>query len=82
MTMRLSAIIQLLEEDPIVGELDGSPDPAAQFIHIPNAPRRVGRPVPFLDANVGTALAACPRISASHLLPPVDLERAIGFVRE
>lgn len=82
MTMRLSAIIQLLEEDPIVGELDGSPDPAAQFVTVHNPRRRDGRTVSFLDANVETVLLAWHRISAIQLLPQVDLERAIGFVRE
>lgn len=80
--MRLSAIIQFVEEDPIVGELDGPPDPAAQFVTVYNPRRRDGRTVSFLDANVETVLFAWHRISSIQLLPQVDLERAIGFVRE
>lgn len=80
--MRLSAVIHLLEEDPIVGELDGSPDPAAQFVTVYNPRRRDGRTVPFLDPNIETVLIAWHRISVIQLLPQAEVEKAIGFVRE
>ncbi len=80
--MRVSVIIQLLDEDPIVGELDGIPDPAAQFVTIYNPRRRDGRTATFLDANVDTVLFAWHRIGHIQLMPQADIERAIGFVRE
>jgi hypothetical protein len=80
--MRLSAIIQLLEEDPIVGEVEGPVDPAAHFITIYNPRRRDGRTVPFLEGNVDTILIAWHRIAAIQLLPEAEVEKAIGFVRE
>jgi len=79
---RLKAIIHVLEEDPIVGELDGPIDPAAQFVTIHNPRRRDGRTVPFLDSNVDTVLLAWHRISHIQLLPQLDMEKVIGFVRE
>ena len=54
--MRLSAIIQLLEEDPVVGEVEGPVDPAAHFVTVYNPRRRDGRTVTFLDANIETCL--------------------------
>jgi hypothetical protein len=80
--MRLSAIIQLLEEDPIVGEVEGPVDPAAHFVTIYNPRRRDGRTVPFLEGNIETVLIAWHRIAAIQLLPQAEVEKAIGFVRE
>mgnify|MGYP000408270353 FL=1 len=80
--MRLSAIIQLLEEDPVVGEVEGPVDPAAHFVTVYNPRRRDGRTVTFLDANIETVLIAWHRITAIQLLPQVEVEKAIGFVRE
>ena len=80
--MRLSAIILLLEEDPVVGEVEGPVDPAAHFVTVYNPRRRDGRTVTFLDANIETVLIAWHRITAIQLLPQVEVEKAIGFVRE
>ena len=80
--MRLSAIVQLLEEDPIVGELEGPPDPAAPFVTVYNPRRRDGRTVAYLDANVETILIAWHRVSIIQLLPQAEREKAIGFVRD
>jgi hypothetical protein len=80
--MRLSAVIHLLDEDPIVGELESAPDSSAQFVTVMNPRRRDGRTVPFLDSNVDKVLFAWHRISHIQLLPEADLEKAVSFVRE
>jgi hypothetical protein len=80
--MRLSAIIHLLDEDPILGELESAPNSAAPFVTVINPRRRDGRPVPFLESNVEKVLFAWHRISYIQLLPEIDLEQVIGFVRE
>lgn len=80
--MRLSAVIQLVDEEPIIGEIEDAPDPASQFITVYAPRRRDGRTVAFLDSNVDKVLFAWHRISHIQLLPEVDLEKAIGFVRE
>ena len=80
--MRLSAIVQLLEEDPVGGELEGLPDPTAHVVAVYNPRRRDGRTVPFLEPNIETVLLAWHRISAIQLLPQAEVEKAIGFVRE
>jgi hypothetical protein len=79
--MRLSAIIHLLDEDPIMGELESAPD-GAPFVTVLNPRRRDGRPVSFLESNVERVLFAWHRISYIQMLPEVDLEKIIGFVRE
>jgi hypothetical protein len=80
--MRLSAIIHFIEEDPVVGEIEDMPDPSAQFLTLYNPRRRDGRTVAFLEPHVDTVLFAWHRISYIQLLPKVDLEQVIGFVRE
>lgn len=80
--MRLSVVIQLLDEEPIIGELEGWPDPATQFITVYNPRRRDGRTVAFLDSNVERVLFAWHRISHVQLLPDVDLDKVVSFVRE
>ncbi|MBP9500720.1 MAG: hypothetical protein KBF17_01020 [Candidatus Promineofilum sp.] len=80
--MRLSAVIQLIGEDPIIGELEGMPDPASQFVTVYAPRRRDGRAVGYLDGNAEKVLFAWHRISHIQILPAVDLEKAIGFVRE
>lgn len=80
--MRVSAVIHLLDDDPIVGELEGAPDPAAQFVTVYNPRRRDGRTVPFLDSNVERVLFAWHRISHIQLLSEVDVEKVVSFVRE
>jgi hypothetical protein len=80
--MRLSAIIHLLDEDPILGELENLPDAAAQFVAVLNPRRRDGRTVPFLDGDVERVLFAWHRISYIQVLPEGDLDKIIGFVRE
>ncbi len=80
--MRLSALINLVDEEPILGELESPPDPAASFVTVLNPRRRDGRPVPFLESNVEKVLLAWHRINHIQILPEIDLEQIIGFVRE
>lgn len=80
--MRFSAVIQLLEEDPILGELEGLPDPSAQFVTVFNPRRRDGRPVTFLDNSIDRVLFAWHRIGHIQILPDAGMEKVISFVRE
>jgi len=80
--MRLSVVIQLTREEPIVGELEGMPDPSAQFVVVHTPRRRDGRPVEYLDDNVDKVLLAWHRINHIQILSDINLEKAIGFVRE
>jgi hypothetical protein len=80
--MRVSAIVQLLEEEPIVCELDAAPDPTHHFVAVHNPRRRDGRPLPYLDGSVTTLLVPWHRIDLIQLLPQAEHDNVIGFVRE
>jgi hypothetical protein len=80
--MRVSAIVQLVEEEPIIGELDAAPDPTHHFVTVHNPRRRDGRSLPYLENSVTTLLLPWHRIELIQLLPEADLDNVIGFVRE
>ncbi len=80
--MRVSAIIHLIEEEPILCELDAPPDPAHHFITVYNPRRRDGRSLPYLENSVTTLLLPWQRIDLVQLLPQADMDHIIGFVRE
>ncbi len=80
--MRISAVLHLLEDGSITGELDGPPDTAAHFVTVYNPRRRDSRAAPFLDNNPETVLIAWHRISYIQLTPEGDVDSVIGFVRE
>jgi hypothetical protein len=80
--MRLPAVIHLMDEDPILGELDGMPVPSAQFVTVHHARRRDNRAVPYLEGPNDTVLIAWHRIRAVQVLPQGGTDNVIGFVRE
>lgn len=80
--MRVPAVIYLLDEDPITGELDGVPEAPAQFVTVYHPRRRDGRTAAFLDGNAETILLPWHRIRHIQLLAQGELDNTIGFVRE
>jgi hypothetical protein len=80
--MRVAAIVHLLEEDPIICELDAAPNPTHHFVTAHHPRRRDGRALPNLENNVTTLLLPWHRIELIQLLPQADLDNVIDFVRE
>lgn len=80
--MRLAAVIHLVDDDPILCELDGMPTTGAQFVTVHQARRRDGRTTPFLEGPNDTVLIAWHRISYIQMLPQGGVDNVIGFVRE
>lgn len=80
--MRVSAIVHLIEEEPIICEIDAPPDPSHHFVTAHNPRRRDGRPLPYLENSVTTLLLPWHRIDLVQLLPQAGLDNVIGFVRE
>lgn len=80
--MRQPALIFLIDEDPIQGELDGLPQPAAQFVTVFNPRRRDGAVPAFLDGAPETILLPWHRISHIQMLGKGDTENVVSFIRE
>jgi hypothetical protein len=80
--MAHNIILHLQGEEPILGEVDELPDPAALMVKVHN-PRRIdGKDLTYLSENVITVYWPAFRINFIEILPTREEEEIIGFVRE
>ncbi len=80
--MAHNIILHIQGEEPILGEVDELPDPAALMVKV-NNPRRVdGKDLTYLEENVITVYWPAFRINFIEILPTREEEEIIGFVRE
>jgi hypothetical protein len=78
----LTFIVHIVNEDPVVCEVDEMPDPTDQFLVLHNPRRRDGKDVHYLDEDVTSMMVPWHRINFVQLMPSTDVEEVIGFVRE
>jgi len=81
-TMAIEVILHILNQDPIIAELDDLPQPDDQIIKVVNPRYRDGRELHFLDHGVTTVLWPVNQLTFIEILPSEDEEQIIGFVRE
>jgi hypothetical protein len=80
--MAHNIILHLQGEEPILGEVDELPDPAALMVKVHN-PRRIdGKDLTYISENVITVYWPAFRINFIEILPTREEEEIIGFVRE
>ncbi len=77
-----TVLIHILNEDPVVGELDKLPEPGDTLIVVKNPRRRDGKDLFYLEANVSTVLWPMHRLVLIEVMPSAEEEEIIGFVRE
>ena len=80
--MPVTVVLHIEDESPIVAEMDELPAPSDQLIVVNNPRRRDGKDLHYLDSNVVTVMWPVNRMNFIEVLPSVDEERIIGFVRE
>lgn len=80
--MAIDIILHVLNQDPIMAEIDEMPQPADQLIKVSNPRYRDGRDLHFLDHGVTTVLWPVSQLTFIEILPGDDSEQIIGFVRE
>lgn len=80
--MSISTIVHIVNEEPILCELDDLPPPEAQSITLRNPRRRDGKDLRFLEEDVATIVVPWHRITYIQVLPSTAVEDVIGFVRE
>ncbi len=80
--MAIEVILHILNQDPIVGEIDEMPKPDDQLIKVSNPRYRDGRELHFLDHGVTTVLWPIVQLTFIEILPSDEDEQIIGFVRE
>jgi len=78
----LTVSVHMVNEDPIMCEVDEMPDRTDQFLLLHNPRRRDGKDIHYLDEDVISMIVPWHRINFVQLMPSADVEEVIGFVRE
>jgi hypothetical protein len=64
-------VLHMMNEDPVVGEVDILPVKTDTMIFLTHPRRRDGRVLPYLDENVKTAAWPISRLSFFEIIPEV-----------
>ena len=75
-------LIHILNEDPVLGEVEQLPALGDNSILVRNPRRRDGKDLPNLQANVDRVIWPMLRVAFIEVMPGEEEERIIGFVRE
>ena len=74
--------IHLINEEPIVAEIDGLPAANDTLLTAMNPRQRDGKDLRFLAPNVTTLLLPISRVNYIQVLPSTEEEHIVGFVRD
>jgi len=77
-----TVLIHILNEEPLVGEVEDLPAPGDTNIRVQNPRKRDGKDVLYLQSDVTTVIWPWSRISFIEVLPSGGEDEIIGFVRE
>jgi hypothetical protein len=80
--MPFAVLVHLLNEEPVMGEMEQLPTADANFIAVSNPRRRDGKDLHYLQLNVTTVMWASHRIGFIEVLPGEAEEKLVTFVRE
>ncbi len=75
-------LIHIMNEDPVMGEVEELPAPADNLVYIKNPRRRDGKDLLYLEQNVTQVIWPMTRINFIEVIPGVEEEEIISFVRE
>lgn len=75
-------IVHMLNEDPVVCEVDELPQKNDTILLVHNPRRRDGKDLNYLEANVNTVIWPLVRISFIEIMPSSEDEKIVSFVRE
>lgn len=77
-----NVLIHIMNEDPVVGELDNLPNATDTMVIVKNPRRRDGKDLPYLEPNVSTVIWPVTRVTFIEVMPIGEDEEIISFVRE
>ena len=75
-------LIHIMNEDPVMGEVDEIPAPTDSLVSLKNPRRRDGKDLPYLELNVTQVMWPMSRIHYIEVIPGVEEEDIVSFVRE
>jgi hypothetical protein len=76
-----TVLIHIMNEDPVLGEVEAMPASTDTLIVVKNPRRKDGKDISYLDSNVMTVVFPLGRVLFIELLSSKE-EEIIGFVRE
>ncbi|MEJ2208930.1 MAG: hypothetical protein P8129_07830 [Anaerolineae bacterium] len=80
--MAMEVIVHLMNEDPIVAEIDSWPDPTHQSIVIQNPRRRDGRPLHYVTEGATAFIFPWSRITFIEVMETEEAKEVVEFFRE
>jgi hypothetical protein len=80
--MAHTVIIHIMNEDPIVGEVEELPSTTDTSITVNHPRRRDGKDLHYLSSDVVTVIWPVNVIAFIEVMPSEGEEKIIGFVRE
>ena len=80
--MSIPVLVHIAGEDPVRGEIEDLPTPADANITVNNPRQRDGKDLRYLLDNVVSVIYPMHRVNFIEILPSVEEEQLIGYVRE
>ena len=80
--MAITVQLHILNEDPIVAEVEALPGPQDTNVTVSNPRLRDGKDLRYVAPNVTSIIFPLARINFIQILPSGEEERVVGFVRD
>ncbi len=80
--MAIEIILHIHNTDPILGEIDELPNPSDMLLKVSNPRQRDGKDLHFIRDDVVTVYWPIHTVSFIEVLPGMEEEDIISFVRE
>lgn len=80
--MPYTLILHIMNDNPVLGEVDELPNAEDRLIMVKNPRQRDGKDLHYLDENVDTVFWPVERINFIEVLAGREEDEIIGFVRE
>ncbi len=80
--MAIEIILHLMNEDPVLAEMEGLPDPTHHSITILNPRRRDGRSLHYVTEGATAFIFPMSRISFIEIMEEEEAKEVIEFFRE
>jgi len=80
--MAITIQIHIMNEDPVVAEVDALPAAQDTLLVVTNPRLRDGKDVRYVMPNVTSIIYPLARINFIQILPSGEEERVVGFVRD
>lgn len=78
----MEVILHLMNEDPVLAEMDALPDPTHQSIVVTNPRRRDGRPLHYVTEGATAFIFPYSRITFIEIMEAEKAEEVVEFFRE